>query len=68
MNTLEIEKMNTVERLQTMEMLWDALLHEKVEIESPGWHRDILEERKARIANGQAKFLSLKKLKARRNS
>jgi len=68
MNTLEIEKMNTVERLQTMEMLWDALLHEKVEIESPGWHRDILEERKARIANGQAKFLSLKELKARRNS
>jgi len=68
MNTLEIEKMNTVERLQTMEILWDALLHEKVEIESPGWHRDVLEERKARIANGEAEFLSLKELKARRNS
>jgi len=68
MNTLKIEKMNTVERLQTMEILWDALLHEKVEIESPGWHRDVLEERKARIANGEAEFLSLKELKARRNS
>ncbi len=68
MNILEIEKMNTVERLQTMEILWDALLHEKVEIESPGWHRDVLEERKKRIANGEAEFLSLKELKARRNS
>ncbi len=68
MNILEIEKMNTVERLQTMEILWDALLHEKVEIESPGWHRDVLEERRKRIANGEAEFLSLKELKARRNS
>ena len=68
MNTLKIEKMNTAERLQTMEILWDALLHEKVEIESPGWHRDVLEERKARIANGEAEFLSLKELKASRNS
>jgi hypothetical protein len=68
MKTLEIEKMSTVERLQAMETLWDALLHEEVEIESPGWHRDVLEERKSRIANGEAKFLSLKELKARRNA
>ncbi len=66
MNTLEIEKMSTIERLQAMETLWDALLNEKVEIESPGWHRDVLEERKARIARGEAKFLSLKELKAGR--
>ncbi len=68
MNTLEIEKMSTAQRLQAMEILWDALLHEEVEIESPGWHRDVLTERKARIANGDAKFLSLKELKAGRNA
>jgi len=68
MNALEIEKMSTAERLQTMEILWDALLHEKVEINSPGWHRDVLEERKIGIANGDAKFLSLKELKARRGA
>ncbi len=68
MNTLEIEKMSTVERLQTMEALWDALLHEDVTIESPGWHQDILEKRKTLIASGEAKFLSLEELKARRNS
>ncbi len=68
MNTLEIEKMSTVERLQAMEELWDALLHEDVKIESPEWHRDILEARKTLIVSGEAKFLSLKELKARRDS
>ena len=36
--------MNTVERFQAMEALWDSLLHEDVEIETPGWHRDVLED------------------------
>jgi hypothetical protein len=65
MDTVEIQKMNTVERLQAMEMLWDALLHEEVEVKSPGWHQGIIKERMAKIDNGEAKFLSLKELKAR---
>jgi len=67
MNALEIEKMSTVQRLQAMENLWDALLHEKVEIESPGWHQNVLKNRKKRIAAGEAEFLSLKELKAIRD-
>lgn len=67
MNALEIEKMTTVQRLQAMENLWDALLHEKVEIESPGWHQDVLKNRRKRINAGEAEFLSLKELKAIRN-
>ena len=59
--------MSTAQRLQAMEILWDALLHEKVDIESPGWHQNVLEERKERIARGDAKFLSLKELKATRD-
>jgi hypothetical protein len=67
MQTLEIEKMNTTERLQAMEVLWDALIHEKYEIKSPAWHHDILKERKEKIAEGKGEFLSLKELKARHN-
>ncbi|MFP7754258.1 addiction module protein [Thermodesulfobacteriota bacterium B35] len=67
MKTLDIEKMTTIERLQAMEALWDALLHENTEPESPGWHRDVLEARKLRIARGEAQFLSIKDLKARSN-
>jgi len=68
MNKIEIKKMSTIERLQTMELLWESLLDEESEIESPEWHRDVLEERKRKIENGKAEFISLEELKARRKS
>ena len=68
MNTLEIKKMSTIERLQAMEALWNSIMDEEPEIESPEWHRDILEERKRKIENGKAEFISLEELKASRKS
>ena len=68
MNTPEIKKMSRIERLQTMEALWDSLIDEESEIESPEWHRDILEERKRKIENGKGEFISLEKLRASRKS
>ena len=68
MNTIETKKMSMIERLQAMEALWDSLLDEESEIESPGWHQDILEERKKKIENGTAEFISLEELKATRKS
>ena len=59
MNTLEIKKMSTIKRLQVMEAIWDSFMEEESEIESPEWHRDILEERKRKIKNGKAKFISV---------
>jgi len=68
MDTRKIKKMSRVERLKTMEALWDSLVEEDAEIESPDWHRDILEERKRRIESGKAEFISLEKLRASRRS
>ena len=68
MNIIEIKKMSMIERLQTMEALWDSLMDEDSEIESPHWHRDILEERKRKIKKGKAEFVSLEELKAKRKS
>ena len=68
MNTREIKKMSRIERLQVMEALWDSLIDEEAEIESPEWHRDILEERKRKIEAGKAEFISLEKLRASRKS
>ncbi len=65
-NIADIKKMSTIERLQTMEALWDSLLYENGEIESPEWHEKILEKRKAKIISGKAKFISLSELKASR--
>ena len=67
MNTIEIKNMSTIERLQAMEALWSSLMDEESEIESPQWHRNILEERKKKIENGEAEFISLEELKAKRN-
>ncbi len=68
MNTLEIEKMSTIERLQAMEALWDSFMKEESKIDSPKWHQDIIEERKRKIENGKAEFISLEELKATRKS
>jgi len=68
MDTREIRKMSRTERLATIEALWDSLVDEEAEIQSPDWHRDILEERKRRIEGGTAEFISLQKLRESRRS
>lgn len=60
--------MSRVKRLQAMEALWDSLIDEESEIESPEWHRDVLEERRRKIQTGKAVFISLEKLRANRKS
>ena len=60
--------MSRVERLQAMEALWDSLIDEESELESPEWHRDVLEERKRKIETGKEEFISLEKLRASRKS
>ncbi len=68
MDAQEIKKMSRAERLATMEALWDSLVEEESEIESPEWHRDVLAERKRKIEAGKAEFISLEKLRASRRS
>ena len=60
--------MSRAERLAAMEALWDSLVEEECEIESPMWHGDILAERKRQIESGKAEFISLEKLRATRRS
>lgn len=68
MNTSDIKKMSRAERLAAIEALWDSLLEDESGIESPDWHQDVLEARRARIESGQAEFISLAKLRASRKS
>jgi Putative addiction module component len=65
MNTIEISIMSKVEKLQTMEALWDSLIHEDSEIESPEWHNNILEARKLKIAEGEAEFRTIEELRSK---
>lgn len=67
MNTIEITRMSKVEKLQTMAALWDSLVQEKSEIDSPEWHQDILAARKKNIEEVKAKFRSIEELRSRQS-
>ncbi len=54
--TLPLEQMSVEEKIQTMERLWDSLLHEKTEIAPPEWHGEVIAEREAAIERGEAHF------------
>ena len=66
MNLDELKKLRGAERIQAMEALWDSMLYEGGEIDTPEWHARILEQRKKTIADGSAKFISISELKASR--
>jgi putative addiction module component (TIGR02574 family) len=66
MTTLNIEKLSVAERIQAMEDIWDSLVPHQTEIESPQWHYDVLKQRKQKIENGDARFISFEELAARR--
>lgn len=63
MKSAEIENMSTEERLRAMEMLWDSLQKDADGLDSPAWHKEILEERRTKIESGEAEFVSLDEAK-----
>ncbi len=65
MSTAEIEKMTASERLQAMESLWDAMCREPGKLDSPEWHGEVLSERRSKIENGDANFVTLEEARRR---
>jgi hypothetical protein len=62
--TLPLNEMTVSEKLQLMEALWADLSRNSDAIESPEWHREILEERERRIETGEARFSDWEQAKA----
>jgi hypothetical protein len=63
MLTAEIKNMPTKEKIVLMEEIWDTLSHDEVKIDSPAWHKEVLDERKKLIKNCNTKFVSINELK-----
>lgn len=59
----KIKEMPVKDRLILMEEIWDSLKSD--DINSPPWHRDVLKERKKKIRDGEAKFISIDKLRTK---
>ena len=62
--TLPLNEMSLPEKLQVMEALWEDLSRNSDALESPEWHRDVLEERERRIASGESRFTDWEQAKA----
>ena len=54
---LPLKDMTLHEKLAAMELLWEDLARSPECIESPTWHKDTLDERRERIAEGKAQFM-----------
>ncbi len=63
MITAEIKEMPTRDRIILMEEIWNTLYHDENEIESPLWHENVLNERRKKMNNGTANFISIDTLK-----
>jgi hypothetical protein len=46
-----------------MEVIWESLVNEPEELETPDWHKPILQERKRRIETGKVGFILQSDLK-----
>lgn len=53
---LPLDQMTLPEKLQLMEDLWDNLSKSSDSLESPAWHKEVLDECRARAESGQEKF------------
>ena len=62
--TLPPHEMTLTEKLQLMEALWEDLSRNADALESPDWHREVLEERERRIASDEARFSDWEAAKA----
>jgi hypothetical protein len=53
---LPLDQMTLPEKLQLMEDLWDTLSKSPDALDSPDWHKDVLDECAVKAASGQEKF------------
>ena len=53
---LPLQEMTLHEKLAVMELIWEDIARSPETFESPSWHKEILDERRQRIAEGNAQF------------
>lgn len=62
---LPLKKMSQREKLAAMEALWEDLSRTLEAVESPTWHKEVLESRQQRIAEGKARYTNWEAAKAK---
>ncbi len=50
---IDITRLSCDEKLRVMEAIWEDLTRDAEQVESPGWHREVLDETERRLKAGQ---------------
>ncbi len=61
----EIKNMNIKEKLILINTILESLDNDSDKVESPLWHKTVLEKRLSKIVKGKATYLSLEELRKR---
>ncbi len=61
---LPLKDMTLREKLEVLEVLCEDLARSAGSVESPDWHKETLEERSRRVADGKARFTDWETAKA----
>ena len=62
---LSLESLSVAEKVRLLESVWQSLCKHSGDVQSPEWHREVLEERKRRLEDGRATVSSWIEAKAR---
>ena len=54
---LPLKEMSVEEKIQTMETIWDDLASNAESIQSPEWHKNILNDREEKLKSGNEEIL-----------
>ena len=54
---IPLEKMTLADKLEAMEVLWADISKQPADLPSPGWHKNVLDERRRLVAEGKLKFI-----------
>ena len=62
---LPLDTMSVAEKVRLLESVWDSLCAKTGDVQSPEWHREVLETRKRRLEEGRATVSPWGEAKAR---
>ena len=61
---LPLHEMTLQEKLAVMEAIWEDLRSVPQVVQSPSWHKKVLDQRRQRVKTGKARFLDWETAKA----
>jgi len=62
---IQLDSMSVAEKVQLLESVWQSLCACPADVQSPEWHREVLEERRRRLEDGRVTISAWADAKAR---